>query len=130
MNMRTYFADISGQTTPELAQWRLTLYVAGQSPKSLQAFQNLVAICNRHIHGAYFLEIVDLLEDPRLAKADQIFAIPTLVRHVPIPVVKVIGDLSNTERVLAALNLPALTLVAGGTRHIVGMASRCTGDPS
>jgi circadian clock protein KaiB len=88
----------------------LRLYVAGRSPKSLLAFANLKRICENHVKGRYFIEVVDLLENPQLAKSDQILAIPTVVRHVPQPVRKIIGDLSNTARVLAGLNIPAFVL--------------------
>jgi circadian clock protein KaiB len=85
--------------------WELRLYVAGQTPKSLAAFANLKKICEEHLAGCYRIEVIDLLENPTLAKGDQIFAIPTLVRKLPEPVRKIIGDLSNTERVLVGLNL-------------------------
>jgi len=85
--------------------WRLRLYVAGQSPKSLHAFANLKTLCEEHLAGRYEIEIVDLVEDPSEAHADDVLAIPTLVRRAPPPPRKVIGDLSNTERVLAGLRL-------------------------
>ncbi len=85
--------------------YRLRLYVAGQTPKSLSAFTNLKKICDEHLNGRYELEIVDLLQKPQLARGDQILAIPTLVRRLPEPVKKIIGDLSNTERVLVGLDL-------------------------
>ena len=85
--------------------WQLKLYVAGQTPKSLAAFANLKKICEEHLAGKYRIEIIDLLENPTLAKGDQILAIPTLVRKLPEPVRKIIGDLSNTERVLVGLDL-------------------------
>ena len=88
---------------PEL--WELRLYVAGQTPKSLAAFANLKRICEEHLSGKYTIEIIDLLQQPTLAKGDQILAIPTLVRKLPEPVRKIIGDLSNTERVLIGLDL-------------------------
>jgi len=88
-----------------IAKWELKLYVAGQTPKSLQAFANLKRICEEHLSGEYHIEIVDLLQNPQLAKGDQIFALPTLVRKLPEPVRKIIGDLSNTERVLVGLDL-------------------------
>ena len=89
--------------------WELRLYVAGQTPKSLAAFANLKKICEQHLAGKYRIEIIDLLQNPKLAKGDQILAIPTLVRKLPEPVKKIIGDLSNTERVLVGLDLrPAL----------------------
>ena len=85
--------------------WQLRLYVAGQTPRSLTAFANLKRICEEHLAGRYRIEIIDLLENPTLAKGDQILAIPTLVRKLPEPVRKIIGDLSNTERVLVGLDL-------------------------
>ncbi len=85
--------------------WNLRLYVAGQSPRSLQAIANLKAMCEEHLAGHYEIEIVDLVEDPALAKSDDIVAIPTLVRRLPAPLRKIIGDLSNKERVLVGLQL-------------------------
>ena len=85
--------------------WVLCLYVAGQSPKSVKAFANLKKICEEHLAGQYRIEIIDLLKTPQLASGDQILAIPTLVRKLPGPVKKIIGDLSNTERALVGLNL-------------------------
>jgi circadian clock protein KaiB len=85
--------------------YNLRLYVAGQTPKSLQAFANLKRICEEHLEGRYHIEVVDLLENPQLARGDQILAIPTLVRKLPEPIRKIIGDLSNTERVLVGLDL-------------------------
>jgi len=86
-------------------EWRLRLYVAGQTPKSLAAFANLQRIGEEHLKGRYTIEVIDLVETPRLAKDDQILALPTLVRRLPEPVRKIIGDLSNTERVLVGLDL-------------------------
>jgi circadian clock protein KaiB len=83
----------------------LRLYVAGQTPKCLTAFANLKKLCEEHMAGDYDIEIVDLLQQPQLAKGDQILAVPTLVRRLPEPVRKIIGDLSNTERVLVGLDL-------------------------
>lgn len=85
--------------------WELRLYVAGQSPKSLAAFANLKQVCDNHLAGKYRIEVVDLLKNPQLARGDQIVAIPTLVRKLPSPIRKIIGDLSNTERVLVGLQL-------------------------
>jgi circadian clock protein KaiB len=85
--------------------WQLRLYVAGQSPKSLHAFANLTTLCEEHLAGQYEIEVVDLIEDPSLARRDDILAIPTLVRRAPPPVRKIIGDLSNTQRVLVGLRL-------------------------
>ncbi len=85
--------------------YRLRLYVAGQTPKSITAFNNLKKICDEQLKGRYHIEIVDLLENPKLAKGDQILAIPTLVRRLPPPIKKIIGDLSNKEKVLIGLDL-------------------------
>ena len=85
--------------------WRLRLYVAGQTPRSLTAFANLRQLCEEHLKGKYEIEVVDLLENPQLARGDQILALPTLVRKLPLPVRRIIGDLSNTERVLVGLDL-------------------------
>ncbi len=85
--------------------WELRLYVAGQTPKSLAAFANLKKLCEEHLAGKYRIEVIDLIENPTLARGDQILAIPTLVRKLPEPVKKIIGDLSNTERVLVGLDL-------------------------
>ena len=85
--------------------YNLRLYVAGQTPKSLQAFSNLKKICEEHLQGRYQIEVIDLLVNPQLAKGDQILAIPTLVRRLPEPLRKIIGDLSDTERVLIGLDL-------------------------
>jgi circadian clock protein KaiB len=86
-------------------QFTLKLYVAGQTNKSIQAFANLTKICKEHLAGRYEIQIVDLLVNPQLAEGDQILAIPTLVRKLPQPVKKIIGDLSNTERVLVGLDV-------------------------
>ena len=83
----------------------LRLYVAGQTPKSVSALNNLKQICEDHLQGRYEIEIIDLLENPQLAQGDQILAVPTLVRRLPEPIKKIIGDLSNTERVLVGLDL-------------------------
>ena len=87
------------------ATWKLRLYVAGQTAKSLAAFTNLKRICEEHLSGQYHIEIIDLLKNPTLAKGDQILAVPTLVRKLPHPIRKIIGDLSNTERVLVGLDV-------------------------
>lgn len=94
--------------TPDISDtptWELRLYVAGQSPKALTAFANLERICKQHLAGQYRLEVVDLLQNPQLAAGDQIVALPTLVRKLPPPIRKIIGDLSNAERVLVGLDL-------------------------
>ena len=85
--------------------YRLRLYVAGKTPKSILAFTNLKQICEDHLQGRYEIEIIDLLENPQLAQGDQILALPTLVRRLPEPIKKIIGDLSNTDRVLVGLDL-------------------------
>jgi circadian clock protein KaiB len=85
--------------------WHLRLYVAGESPKSLTAFKNLKRLCDEHMDHPYEIEIVDLLQNPRLARGDEILAIPTLVRRLPAPMRKIIGDLSDTDRVLVGLQL-------------------------
>jgi circadian clock protein KaiB len=89
-------------------RYKLRLYVAGQTPKCLVAFANLKRICEEYLTGQYDIEVVDLLQTPALAQGDQIFAIPTLVRKLPEPVRKIIGDLSNTERVLVGLDIRRL----------------------
>ncbi len=89
--------------------WELRLYVAGQTPKSLNALSNLRRMCEEHLAGRYRIEVVDLATDPRLARGDQILAVPTLVRKLPLPVKRIIGDLSSTERVLVGLNLRPLS---------------------
>ena len=86
-------------------KWRLRLYIAGVTPKSVAALENLERICSTHLQGQYSIEVIDLLKKPGLAKGDQIFAIPTLVRRLPRPIKKIIGDLSNTERTMVGLNL-------------------------
>jgi circadian clock protein KaiB len=96
-----------GIATPSSAgqKYQLRLYVAGQTPKSVLAFTNLKEICEEHLQGRYEIEIIDLVENPQLAVGDQILAVPTLVRRLPEPIKKIIGDLSNTERVLVGLDL-------------------------
>jgi circadian clock protein KaiB len=96
-----------------VAKWELKLYVAGQTPKSLKAFANLKSICEEHLAGEYHIEVIDLVKNPQLAKGDQILALPTLVRKLPQPVRKIIGDLSNTERVLVGLDLRERSTKAG-----------------
>ena len=85
--------------------WELRLYVAGQSPKSVSAFANLKKICDEHLAGRYRIEVIDLVQHPQLAAGDQIVAIPTLVRKLPEPLRRIVGDLSNTERTLVGLHL-------------------------
>jgi len=86
-------------------KWNLRLYIAGQTPKSMVALANLRRICEEHMNGRYTIEIIDLMANPRLAQQDQIVAIPTLVREIPSPLKRIIGDLSNTERVLMGLDV-------------------------
>jgi circadian clock protein KaiB len=93
----------------EAAQWELRLYVAGQTPRSIAAFANLKKICEEHLKGHYHIEVVDLLENPKLAAGDQILALPALVRKLPPPIRKIVGDLSNKERVLVGLNVQPVT---------------------
>jgi circadian clock protein KaiB len=85
--------------------WNLRLYVAGPTPKSVAAFRNLEKICEEHLAGRYHIEVIDLMKKPQLAQGDQILAVPTLVRKLPAPIRKIIGSLSNTERVLVGLDL-------------------------
>jgi circadian clock protein KaiB len=92
--------------TPQDSEiWELRLYVAGQTPNSIRAFANLKKIAEEHLKGKYTIEIIDLVKNPQLAAGDQILAIPTLVRKLPEPIKKIIGDLSNTERVLVGLDI-------------------------
>lgn len=105
MRTETIRPRVSGSNSQQAKIWQLRLYVAGQTPKSLVALSNLKKICENHLSGIYKIEVIDLLENPRLSSGDQILAIPTLVRKLPKPVRKIIGDLSDTERVLVGLNL-------------------------
>ena len=93
----------------ERKKWELRLYIAGQTQKSVAAFANLKRICEEHLKDEYRIEVVDLLKNPQLARGDQILAVPTLVRKVPEPMRKIIGDLSNEERVLVGLDIRAVT---------------------
>jgi len=86
-------------------EWELRLYIAGETAKCMAAFSNLRALCEEHLEGRYRIEVIDLLKNPQLARGDQILAIPTLVRQLPTPIKKIIGDLSNAERVLVGLDL-------------------------
>lgn len=95
------------QKPPASDTYRLRLYVAGQTENSVAALTNLKRICETHLAGRYRIEVIDLLENPQLARGDQILAIPTLVRRLPAPITKIIGDLSNTDRVLVGLDLRA-----------------------
>lgn len=89
-------------------KWELRLYIAGQTPKSILALKNINRYCKENLEGKFTIEVIDLLKNPQLAEGDQIFAIPTLVRKFPQPIRKIIGDLSNEERVLVGLNIRAL----------------------
>lgn len=90
-------------------KYELRLYIAGETPKSLLALKNLRKYCEEHVKGQYSIEVIDLIENPQLAEGDQILAIPTLVRRVPVPIRKIIGDLSNEEKVLIGLDLKVIT---------------------
>jgi circadian clock protein KaiB len=92
-------------SAPSAETWELRLYVTGRSPKSVLAIENLQRVCEQHLAGRYHIEIVDLLENPRLAADDQILAVPTLVRKIPPPIRKIVGDLSDTDRLLVGLQL-------------------------
>lgn len=86
--------------------WELRLYVAGGSPQCLNAIENVRLVCEQYLHGRYHIDVVDLLENPRLAAYEQILVVPTLVRQLPSPIRKIVGDLSDTARLLAGLQLP------------------------
>jgi circadian clock protein KaiB len=105
MRSDTYEEILNAGSNTEPEVWILRLYVAGQTPKSVAAFANLKKICEEHLAGLYQIEVIDLLVNPQLARDDQILAIPTLLRKLPSPVRKLIGDLSNTERTLVGLDL-------------------------
>jgi circadian clock protein KaiB len=96
---------IPNQLTEDGEFWDLRLYVAGQTPKSVAALANLKKFCEEHLAGKYRIEVIDLVQNPKLARTDQILAIPTLVRRLPAPMRKIIGDLSNREKVLVGFNL-------------------------
>lgn len=98
-------AEVMSSGTPDPERWELRLYVAGKTPKSLAAIANLQRLCDEHLAGKYTIEVVDLIAHPHLAKGDEILAIPTLVRKLPEPIRRVIGDLSNTERAMIGLAL-------------------------
>ena len=104
----------TGLADPDV--WDLRLYVAGKTARSVAAFENLTRLCEEHLAGKYRIEVVDLLRHPQLAKGDQIIAIPTLVRKLPQPIRKVIGDLSNVERTLVGLQLRPAKTHAGSRR--------------
>jgi circadian clock protein KaiB len=98
----------SSMTSRRKAEFQLKLYVAGQTAKSIVALENLRRICETHLAGRFHIEVIDLMVNPRLAAGDQILAVPTLVRRVPVPIRKIIGDLSNEERVLVGLDIQPL----------------------
>jgi circadian clock protein KaiB len=101
---------VKGNSTIEKKafKWELRLYIAGNTPKSVTALQNLKKYCEQYLKGQYRIEVIDLLVQPQLAAGDQILAVPTLVRKVPVPIRKIIGDLSNEEKVLVGLNIRPL----------------------
>lgn len=105
MNRKVQDGDGAEQPPAEL--WEFKLYVAGHTPRSVSAIANLKALCDEYMPGRYQIEIIDLLEKPELARSDQVVAIPTLVRKLPGPIRRIIGDLSNTERVLVSLQMKA-----------------------
>jgi circadian clock protein KaiB len=113
----TSASDAADVSEPAIVDaWQLRLYVAGQTPKSLAAFSNLKKLCEQYLAGRYHIEVVDLLENPQLAAGDQIVAIPTLVRKLPEPLRKIVGDLSNTARTLVGLQLrPSASGRSGGS---------------
>jgi circadian clock protein KaiB len=104
----TLALDLSGANAAE--KWHLRLYIAGQTPKSIAALANLRKLCESQLLGRYEIEVVDLIEHPELAKSDQILAIPTLVRRLPAPIKKIIGDLSQNAKVLAGLEIQPITI--------------------
>ena len=105
MSIKAAAPNRTDNDDPKRKLWELRLYVAGQTPRSRTAFANLKEICEEHLADRYSIEVIDLLEHPQLSKGDQILAIPTLVRRLPKPMRKIIGDLSDTERVLIGLDL-------------------------
>jgi circadian clock protein KaiB len=108
MSMTLYAGGNAGadeEGTVTRGTWNLRLYVAGQTPRSLAAFANLKTLCETHLKGRYTIEVIDLLQHPQLAEGDQIVAIPTLVRKLPPPMKRIIGDLSNQEKTLVGLDL-------------------------
>lgn len=99
----------SAKRSPTKPEWQLKLYVAGNTARSIAALENLKQLCETHLAGRYSIEVIDLLVNPKLAAGDQILAVPTLVRKFPEPIRKIIGDLSNSERVLVGLDVRPLT---------------------
>lgn len=112
MNRRQDSTMKARQTVKDGEVWQLRLYVAGQSTRSLTALHNLRQVCEKHLAGRYRIEVIDLLKEPQLARGDQILAVPTLVRKLPEPMRKIVGDLSNEERTLVGLQLRAEPLTA------------------
>jgi circadian clock protein KaiB len=104
---RSKSGGAEGAPAKDTSRWNLRLYIAGDSPRSRTALENLKRLCDQHLDGNYSIEVVDLRKRPELAKADQILAVPTLVRKIPVPMKRVIGDLSNAERAALALDLRA-----------------------
>ena len=102
---KTKKAAMKKSKLPPEERWELRLYVAGKTPRCVRAFEQLKVVCEEHLKGRYSIEVIDLLENPTLAAGDQIIAIPTVVRKLPTPMKRIIGDLSNTERVVVGLNL-------------------------
>ncbi len=98
-------SDLNADSPSSSERWELRLYVAGQTPRAITAFANLKKLCEQHLAGCYTIEVIDLLQNPALAAGEQILAVPALVRKLPEPVKKIIGDLSNEERVLVGLDL-------------------------
>jgi circadian clock protein KaiB len=109
MSIKANLTKKPARQVAKKAVWDLRLYVAGQTPRCLMALANLKRICEEHLAGGYHLEVIDLLENPKLAAGDQILAVPTLVRRLPTPVRKIIGDLSGSERVLVGLDFRPIT---------------------
>ncbi|HEY3898142.1 MAG TPA: circadian clock KaiB family protein [Chthoniobacter sp.] len=100
-------AKPAGARGKSSSEWTLRLYVAGQTPRSITAFSNLKRLCEERLAGRYTIEVIDLVKNPHLAQSDQVIAIPTLVRKLPEPIKRVVGDLSNTERVLVGMDMQA-----------------------
>lgn len=114
MSTSTMTVEQEASTEPNAATetWKLRLYIAGQTPRSVTAFANLQRLCEEYLPGRYQIEVIDLMENPQLAAGDQIVAIPTLVRKLPEPLRRIVGDLSNTERTLVGLQLRPATRVS------------------
>ncbi|PTX95162.1 circadian clock protein KaiB [Spartobacteria bacterium LR76] len=106
-NQKTAVNGANG-SPPEAETFSLRLYVAGQTPKSLTAFANLKRLCEEHLPGQYRIEVIDLVKNPHLAQADQIVALPTLVRKLPEPIKRIVGDLSNSEKVIVGMDIQSL----------------------